>query len=761
MTKLITTYLLLLVAINSFAQEQLSITGKILDSITKEPLVGAVIYSKEYPKKAVNTDTNGAFNMFLPKGNHTIICSYLGYLTLEKNIELIKSQEITFSMQENAQQVQDVVILANGLTEKLDNTQIGVEQIKMKDIAKMPTLFGERDIIRSIQLLPGIKAESDGSTGFQVRGGTSAQNLILLDDATVYNAGHLMGIFSTFNDNAINSASLYKGLIPAQFGGGTSSVLDVNSANGNMQSYNINGSVGILAAKLSIDGPIVKNKASFFVSMRRTYFDMYLKLLDDFKDNVMNFYDINARVDYNINDKNKLFVSFFKGNDNMGLDNLIGMKWGNQTANIRWFHQFNSNHYSNTSIFQSTYLSDNTMDILERNYLIKGHTRQVGLKQYFNYSPSNKHNINYGFQTSYINLKSGEWNLNYTMEKEQRKAIENSIWINDEYKLSSQLSILAGVRFNAFSALGGSPYYKLDSNGDITEIINYNDRDIVKTYLAIEPRISAKYQLSPLQSFKIGYARTSQNIQAIRSSFTSFPIDRYTMSSNITKPQTADQASIGYIRLSNNSKYEFSAEGYYKTIENVLDYKDGKSFTSEIEIERLILAGKGRSYGLEFSTKKNTGQFTGWVAYTLAWSENKIPGINNDNWYTAGNDRRHDISIVGMYELSKKWRLTATWVYNTGQALTAPSAKYDINGETYYYYAERNGYRAPAYHRLDFSATYSNKKHEWAFGFYNLYNRYNPFIITFENDDTKPSGTKTMQQSLYGILPSVSYTFKL
>lgn len=313
--------------------------------------------------------------------------------------------------------------------------------------------------------------------------------------------------------------------------------------------------------------------------------------------------------------------------------------------------------------------------------------------------------------------------------------------------------------------MGGSPYYRLDADGDILETRKYKrGGKFVKTYLVLEPRASLNYSIDRNQSIKAGYSRTSQNIHALRVQNMSLPMDRYTMSSNIVKPQTADQFSLGYVALTGNQVYEFLAEGYYKSIRNVLDYKDGKSFNSEIEIERIILAGKGRSYGMEMYGRKNTGLFAGWVSYTLSWSDNRIPGINEGRWYTAGNDRRHDLSVVGMYELPRGWQMAATWVYNTGQALTAPSAKYVVNGETVYYYAERNGYRAPAYHRLDVSATHTKVKkrytREWSFGLYNAYGRYNPFIISFEDDDSKPSGSKAVQTSLFGVIPSVTYTIK-
>ncbi len=744
--------------------QTISLRGKIIEEGTNSPMTGATIYSKAHPGKGAAADAEGKFTLSLPAGNHTLVCSFIGFHTLETGVDIPYAGELLLVMKEDTQQMQEVVVTSNRFTERISNTQIGVERIEMAEMAKIPALFGERDIIKSIQLLPGIKSEGDGSSGFEVRGGTSAQNLITLDDATIYNAGHLMGIFSTFNDDALTNASLYKGQIPAQFGGGTSSVFDINTKNGNMKSYSVNGSIGLLAAKLSAEGPVVKDKVSFFVAARRSYLDLFLKLTEDYKKNTLNFYDINAKVHYNISPKDKLFVSFFSGRDNMGLDDLVQMKWGNQTANVRWFHQFNNSHYANTSFILSSYSTDNSVDVLDKEHMLNGYIRQVGVKQSFNLTPNEKHEFKYGFQTVYLGVKSAEWDFNTYREKEKRNAWENSIWVNEEWKVTEALGVSAGFRLNIFSVLGGSPYYRLDGDGEIMETLDYGKGEFVKTYITPEPRVSLNYRVTPHQSVKAGYSRTSQHIHAIRNGTMSLPFDRYTMSSNLIKPQVANQVSLGYVRLAKDEMYELSAEGYYKATRHVLDYKDGKSFSSEIEIERLILSGEGRAYGMELYAKKNLGRLTGWMSYTLSWSENKIPGINHGKWYTASNDRRHDVSIVGMYELNKGWNMAATWVFNTGQALTAPSAKYELNGETVYYFAERNGYRAPNYHRLDISATHTKQKkryvREWTFGVYNLYNHYNPFIITFENDKNKPSGTKTVQRSLFGLIPSVFYNFK-
>lgn len=764
MKKIFMLLSLLLAVVPCQAQVKYTIRGQVTDEQGGRPIPGVTVYNKEFSANGVSTDAQGKFSIDVPEGTGTLIFSFIGYETVEVAIDLLSGGELTVGMREESHAIDQVVVSSRSARDRLDNVLIGVEKIEISEMARIPALLGERDIIRSLQLLPGVKSEGDGSSGFQVRGGMAVQNLILLDDATISNAGHLMGIFSTFNDDALTNAALYKGQIPAQFGGAASSVFDIHTKAGDMHDYKFNGSVGLLSAKLNVEGPIAREKASFFVAARRSYLDLFLKLTDDYSDNTLNFYDINAKINYNISDNDNLFVSFFMGRDNMGLEDLVSMKWGNVASTVRWYHSYNDKLYANTSVILSSYISDNSIEILDIDNSLDTHMRKYGVREDFTWSAHRRHTFKFGFESAYIDLKSAEWDLMNYREKERRYALDNSLWINEEWKATGRLTVSAGLRLSAFSALGGSPYYRLDENGDILETLQYGRGDIVKTYLVLEPRASLNYSLDGNQSVKAGYSRTSQNVHALRVQSMSLPMDRYTLSSNNVKPQRADQFSLGYVALTANQAYEFSVEGYYKAIRDVLDYKDGKSFNSEIEIERIILAGKGRSYGAEVYARKNTGRITGWVSYTLSWSENKIPGINNDRWYTAGNDRRHDISVVGMYELPRGWQVAATWVYNTGQALTAPSAKYTVNGETVYYYAERNGYRAPDYHRLDVSATHTkvNRRYtrEWTFGLYNAYCRYNPFIISFEDDDSKPSGSKAVQTSLFGLIPSVSYSFR-
>ena len=660
--------------------------------------------------------------------------------------------------------LQEVTITSRSVQKRMDEVQIGVEKVEIATLAKVPSLFGEKDIIKSLQLLPGVKSESEGSGGYQVRGGTAAQNLILLDGATVYNAGHLMGLFSTFNDDALMSGSLYKGMVPAQFGGGSSSVFDISTRSGDMYDYHYGGTIGLLSAKVMAEGPIQEGKSSFLISGRRSYLDLFLKATDEYKNNTLHFYDANVRLNFHLTQKDVLSLSFFHGFDNMGLEDLMFMKWGNTTATANWLHTFSDQYYANTKLIYSDFSSHIGMDVMSMDYTMKGFIRHATLNHQHTWTIDGHHRMNYGLEGSYLQVQSAEWDIIELHEREKRNALTGALWIGDDWTISDALELQAGARLHLFSVLGGAPYYEIDADGNITNTTNPSSSHIVKTYADIEPRLSAKISLGAQHNLKIGYSRTSQDVHAISNGASGMPFSRYLMSSNIVKPEQANQVSLGWTGITKNGAYDFSAETYYKTIDNVYDFRDGKFFFSEIEVERIILGGKGRAYGLELCAHKNDGPLTGWISYTLAWSENKIEGINGGRWYTASNDRRHDLSIVGMYQLSPCWDMAATWHYNTGQALSAPSAKYDMFGNTFYSYSERNSYRAPACHRLDLSANYTRKHgkatHIWSFGVYNAYNRYNPYVIRFSNDDKKASGTKVEQTSLFGIVPSVSFTLK-
>ena len=582
------------------------------------------------------------------------------------------------------EQIEEVIVTSNSARQRVLNVQAGAEQLQLKELTATPSLFGENDVMRSLQLLPGVKAESDASSSFQVRGGTAAQNLILFDHAPVYNVGHLAGLFSAFNDDALGSATLYKGLLPAQYGGASSAVLDLTGRTGNKHDWHGGASIGLLSAKGTIEGPIVKDKASFLVTARRSYLDLFLKLTDDFRNNALYFYDINAKLDWTLTQRDQLFLTFFTSYDRTALEDMIDIRWNNLASSLKWLHHFRGNSYAQTTLLYSGYHTDNGIDLLGMNIWFDGHIRQESIRQDFHVALG-QHQFDAGFLSTLMNVKSAEWQFINKHVKEQRRAWENAVWINGVFHLSDRLTASAGLRTGTFSPLGGSLYYDIEENGTIGWYYNYGENQIVKTHFTLEPRISVNLQLSTFNSIKLAYARTAQNLHALRNQNTSTPFDRYTLSSNIVKPEIADQLSLGLFAMTPDQAYDFSLEGYYRKVDHVLDYRDGKSFSSEIEIERLILPGEGKGYGAELSVRKNTGRLTGWLAYTLSWSRTRIPGINGGRWYDANNDRRHDISIVAMYQLGKHWTLNGAWVFNTGQAFTAPSGKYQIEDNWVYY----------------------------------------------------------------------------
>ncbi len=653
------------------------------------------------------------------------LCVTSGIQAQEANDSTVKQQKLS----------EVVVTSAQSASKRMKEVQIGVEKIDISKMTQIPTLFGEKDILKSIQMLPGVKAEGEGSCGFQVRGGTAAQNLVMIDNAPIYNPGHFVGLFSAFNDEAIQTASLYKGQIPAMFGGATSSVLDVASKAGDMGNWHAGVSIGLLASKIEVDGPIVKDKVSMLFSARRSYLDLFLKLSEKYRENTMNFYDVNFRTDFDVSPVSKMFVSFYTGKDNMEIDDLAEMRWGNMSASGGWKYILGEKLRFNTTLSYNIYKSRVGTNVTHLDKRMDGHVKQTILKENIDWQASSNHAVSVGAQAAYDDVISADWQCLAVREKEQRYGTEIACWVNDDWKVAKWLEMSLGIRYNNF-----------------------------KKYDAIEPRASMKFNLNELHCIKGGYSRSAQNIHAIRNSSTSLPMDRYTLSTDFIKPEKADQVSLGYFGMTKEGDYDFSIEGYYKWVNDIYDYKDGKNFESDIAIENIILGGKGRAYGMELSAHKNNGRLTGWLSYTLSWSENKIDGINGNRWYTANNDRRHDVNLVGMYQLNDFWNVSASFVFNSGQALTAPSAKYQIDGNTVYYFAERNGYRAPSSHHLDLSATYSKKlkrcERQWTFGIYNIYSRENPYVITFSEDDESASGTKATQTALFGAIPFVSFTLR-
>lgn len=653
----------------------------------------------------------------------------------------------------------EITVTGTSARQRIENKRIGAERLELATLAQLPAFGGEKDIIKSITLLPGVRSEGDGGGGFEVRGGNAYQNLVLLDGISLYNPSHVMGIFSTFNDDALGSATIFKGPIPAMYGDATSSVLETSLLPGDMETYHASATIGLLAAKIKAEGPIVKNKLSFAVTGRRSYVDAFLKMVPKYRSTIMNFYDITAKVRYTPSSKHIIDASFFAGHDNMAISGLMGLYWGNIGATLNWIARSSDNLTFTTTASLTHFDPKMEMDIMDLNQAMWTYIHNYSLNEKMRWQISDIHGLEFGMRSELLKVKSAEWLLNNAKEREIRSLWQNSAWIDYAGSFLDKVDITAGVRINVSSVLSQRRFHEFES---VYEIPNQFEG---KTYADVEPRINLKYNISELHNIKAGIGSSSQNLHAIRSTTTSFPFDRYALTSAEVKPERAVQYAVGYTGMTKTGSFDWSAETYYRDIKNVYDYKDGRSSFSDIVLENIILGGKGRSYGAELMIRKNEGRLTGWIAYTISKTETKIPGINDGRWYNASNDRRHDFAVTAIYRLNDRWNISGSWIFLSGQPLTAPDVKYEIAGETCYYYSGRNTYKTPPIHRLDLSATYTHvgKKftYEWAFGIYNTYCRYNPYVIYFKDDPTKPSGTQAVQQAMYGLVPSVSYTLSL
>ncbi|PTT03880.1 hypothetical protein DBR11_01100 [Pedobacter sp. HMWF019] len=755
-----------------FAQQKYTLSGTIRDAATGETLIGATVKLQNADHtfgKAAND--YGFYSLSGEGGEYTMTVSYAGYLTYRKQISLVGDLKINVGL-DPANSLQEVVISAKDRrNDNVKSAQMGLEKLNMRDLDNVPVLFGEKDVLKTIQLMPGVKSGGEGNTGFFVRGGAADQNLILLDEATVYNSSHLLGFFSTFNSDAIKDVSLYKGGMPAQFGGRLSSVLDVKMQDGNSKEFGVEGGIGLIASRIKVEGPIIKDKASFMVSARRTYIDLLLKASSDssINSNTLNFYDINAKVNYRFDDKNTLFLSGYFGQDNIGIKDLFANDWGNTTATVRLNHVFNSKLFSNTSfIFNKYHYAIELLD-KDNNARVTSLIRDFNLKEDLQYF-TNQHVFRFGAQATHHRIApsdittTGNSSIN-PLSVENRYGLEMAGYVSDEWKLNNKLELLYGVRISSFSLLGPGTIRTYDAGGDIVDSYDAKRGSFVKTYVYAEPRFSASYSLNEENSVKASYNRNTQNIHILTNANTSSPTDQYVMSSNNIKPEISDQVAMGYFKNAKDNTYEFSAEIYYKWLQNQIDYKNGAELIANAEVESELLYGKGRAYGLELYLKKTKGKLTGWVSYTLAKTERQFDGLNGGNYFPAKQDRTHDLSLVGIYNFSSRWTFSANYVYSTGNAVTYPAGKYSTGGLTTYYYTERNANRMPYTSRLDISATLKareTKKYQssWSFGLYNALNRKNPYAITFRDSKQDPTRTEAVQTSLFGIIPSVTYNFK-
>lgn len=761
-----------LFAFSVSAQTKYTISGIITDAQTGESLIGVSVRTSAQTN-GVTTNDYGFYSLTLPEGQYTLQFSYVGYKTINLKIDLhrniTQNQKVTGNSELNEVVVTGRSPSRNG---NITGAQMGVNKLDVSQINNIPVLLGEKDVLKTIQLLPGVKTTGDAYTGFYVRGGGTDQNLILIDGAPVYNATHLFGFFSIFNADAIKSVDLYKGGMPASYGGRLSSVLDIRMDDGNKNNYGFEGGIGLIASRIKAEGPLVKGKSSFMVSARRTYADAFLKLSGDssLKGSSLYFYDLNVKLNYQLDSSNTLYLSGYYGKDNIGLKDNFATDWGNAIASLRWNHIYSSKLFGNTSVIYSNYqyaihnlTNNNDFDVSSR-------IRDFAVKEDFNWYVGSNNKIGFGAAYTRHSLLPGNITASPTAiynstNIENRYANEMAAYLMDDMLIGKKLSLVYGIRLNRFQMVGPGNFKTYNADGTTATNTYYDSGSPVAAYLNAEPRFSANFTLNPKTAIKFSYNHNSQNIHLLANSTAALPTDQYVLSSNNIKPGIADQFALGWYRNMADNMFEFSAEAYYKWLQNQIDYKNNAQLLANQNVESQLLYGVGRSYGIELYLKKNYGRVTGWLGYTLSRVENRFDGVNNGRYFPARQDRTHDVSAVGIFKWTKRLTLSASFVYGTGNAITFPDGKYSVGGVTTYYYSQRNGYRMPTDHRLDLGVTLEGKPHKnfhsgWTFGIYNVYNHKNPYSILFRDTNDNPPRTEAVETSLFGIIPSVTWNFK-
>jgi hypothetical protein len=806
MSKLISKILffLLIFPLVLFAQEEkLTLSGYIKDSKNGEGLIGASIYVKEL-KTGTSSNTYGFYSLTLPKGNYSVVITSVGYRKLTREIKLVVNNlNLNFEINQDGQELAEVIVKGKRDDENVSAIEMSVNKIDMKTIKKIPALLGEVDLIRAIQLLPGVSTVGEGATGFNVRGGAVDQNLVLMDEAPVYNSSHLFGFFSIFNPDAVKDVKLIKGGIPAQYGGRASSILDIRMKEGNAKNLEINGGIGLIFSRLSIEAPIIKDKASFIIAGRRSYADVLARpfLTGNSSGAQFNFYDVTAKVNYNINQNNSVFLSGYFGRDVFG--NRFGFNWGNSTLSLRWNHVFSSKLFLNATAFYSDYdyLLDTDLKNIRPNNQFRwtSDIENTSIKPDFTYYISPNNTLTFGGQILTYGFSPGSANASsngakVTFGSPTKDATEYSAYVGNEIKVSPKISLQYGVRFSKYDYKSKEDIYyerrfvgisdAYPSGYDLDTKLNDKNK-ILQSFSNFEPRFNLKLETGISSSFKASYNRMTQYIHLMSNTAAATPLDVWTSSTNNIKPQLVDQVALGYFKNFGDNEYETSLEVYYKDFQNQIDYADRANLFLNPTFEKDLLFGKGRAYGLELYIKKNKGKLTGWVSYTLARTERKIEGLNNGDWFPNRYDRTHTVNVVAQYELTKKWSFGANFAYITGVPYSLSERQGYFENIAYGITTAgvRGNIRVPAYNRLDISATKKNKKalfgkgeSEWVFSVYNLYNRRNPFsIYTQPKDDNTTNSVdagspqeveklvknEAIQLSIIGsFIPSVTYNFK-
>jgi hypothetical protein len=766
-----------------YAQEKYTISGYVKDSTSNENIIGATVSYNQFTK-SVLTNQYGFFSITVNAGRYKISVSHIGYETFTEEIEMLQNMTVNFKLLPRVIQSKEIVIKADKSVSNIKAAQMGKFDLNMTMIKNVPALAGEVDPLKVLQLLPGIRNAGEGNSGLYVRGGGADQNLILLDDAVVYNPGHLFGFFSVFNSDALKHVSLIKGGMPAQYGGRLSSVIDISMKDGNSKKFQMEGGIGTVASRLTLQGPIVKEKAAYMISARRTYIDVLVKPFvnpeSSFAGSGYYFYDLNAKVNYRFNDKDRIYLSGYFGRDVFNFKNKersfsTRIPWGNSTATLRWNHVFNERIFSNTSFIWNDYRF--LFEGGQENFTIRFNSavRDLTLKTDFDYYPLPGHQIKFGanitrhrFNPQTTSGKSGD--VEFAPSRVNIKyANQISMYVQDDWEVNDKIQINYGIRYALFQQTGPYTRYNRDENGNLMDSVVYTSSDIIQQYGGFEPRATLRYSLSESSSIKAGVNRNMQFIHLVSNAGTTLPTDVWVPSTFRVKPQLGWQYSAGYFRNFKDNAWESSVEVYYKKMDNQIEYKEG--FTNGIgDPEESFVFGKGWSYGAEFYVNKSKGKLTGWIGYTLSWTWRKFADLNDGNKYPARYDRRHDLSIVMNYQQNPRWKFAAVWVYGTGNAFTLPERFFLVEGVLTQQFSSINQYRMPAYHRMDVSATYTPKssvkrkfKSEWVFSAYNFYSRQNPYFIYYTQTGSPLQGNleiEARQVSLFPIIPAVTYNFK-
>jgi hypothetical protein len=754
--------------------EDFTLSGYIRDADSGEELVGANLYLPSEDNKGTVTNAYGFYSLTLEEGSYKIRISYAGYSTKELEIEF--SRDSTLNLQlTSGLTMEEVVVDAEAGDENVSSTKMGTIQLPVEDIKKLPALMGEVDVLKSLQLLPGVLSATEGTSGFFVRGGAADQNLVLLDDATIYNPGHLLGFFSVFNADAIKNTTLIKGSLPARYGGRLSSVVDIQMKEGNNKQWAAQGGIGLVSSRLSVEGPIVKDKSSFFLSGRRTYIlDLAQPFLKggNFEGTNYYFYDINAKMNYRISDRDRLYFSGYFGRDifrfrSSSQDFSFDLPYGNSAATLRWNHLFSDKLFMNVSAIYNNYEFQFEGGQESFQAALYSGIDDYNLKVDWDYYPSTNHFIRFGvsfihhqLQPQLITATTGE--VNFSNDLLTKYGNEYAVYLQDEWKVNARLTMQLGLRTSFFTQLG--PYASLASGQE------YGDSEPVITYWTPEPRASVRYNLTSASSLKAGIAYTAQYLHLVSNSTSTLPIDIWVPSTERVAPQRGIQYALGYFRNFLSNRYEFSAEVYYRDLYNQVDYRDDYVNNPSNDVELDFVFGDGRAYGLELLLKKNKGDLTGWMSYTLSRTERSFEEIEGGRWYPAFYDRPHDFSFVGMYQINPKWNVNGTFVFGTGNTYTPVAGAYRIEDRINVYYGPRNSARLIPYHRFDFSITYTPKPEvkkrfssTWNFSIYNIYSRMNPTFIYNAFDTDRETGiveSKAYRVSLFPIIPSISWNFK-